>query len=170
MLGSRDALPPLPLLGGLMRRRSAGRPGGQRSGSTRERLGSSDLALWRARASREITGFAVCRLLLQRGARIHRARSYSHHVRWPERRRGRPDFGGFGWHTVWLLLPYRHATEPRKHPLEHTFVSYRGISCSAGHPCALAAASAFKTAQTVLAKKKARRPWIPPAASSARDR
>ena len=49
-----------------------------------QRLGSAGLALWRARrgarASREITGFAVCRLLLQRGARIHRARSYSHYV------------------------------------------------------------------------------------------
>ena len=81
-----------------MRRRSAGRPGGQRSGSTRERLGSSDLALWRARAraSREITGFAVCRLLLQRGARIHRARSYSHYV---ETFVAAACFVGFGWHT-----------------------------------------------------------------------
>ena len=40
-----------------MRRRSAGRPGGQRSGSTRERLGSSDLALWRARAHLGDHGF-----------------------------------------------------------------------------------------------------------------
>jgi hypothetical protein len=45
-----------------MRRRSAGRPGGQRSGSTRERLGSSDWAMWRARISREkrVLQFAVC--------------------------------------------------------------------------------------------------------------
>ena len=166
-------LPVLVWLWRLMRRRSAGARAGNAL-AARGQLAGSAWAAQRfgsgARASREITGFAVCRLLLQRGARSHTASSSTHHVRWPERRRGRPDFGGFGWHTVWLLLPYRHATEPRKHPLEHTFVSYRGISCSAGHPCALAAASAFKTAQTVLAKKKARRPWIPPAASSARDR
>ena len=42
------------------------------------------------------TGFAVCRLLLQRGARIHRARSYSHYV---ETFVAAACFVGFGWHT-----------------------------------------------------------------------
>ena len=83
----------------------------------RGQLAGSDLARG-ARASRE-TGFAVCRLLLQRGARSALGSS-THHVRWPERRRGAPRFWCFGWHTVWLLPPYWHATEPRKHPPTHS--------------------------------------------------
>ncbi len=83
-----------------MRRRSGGAPGRatlwQHAGSSRERLGSA--AIWLARAHLERkTGFAVCRLLLQRGARIHRARSYSHYV---ETFVAAACFVGFGWHTA----------------------------------------------------------------------
>ena len=83
-----------------MRRRSAGRPGGQRSGSTRERLGSSDLALWRARAHLErsrVLQFAVysCNAAHEVTQLAHpRTTSAGQSVV-----AARPDFGGFGCGT-----------------------------------------------------------------------
>ena len=94
----------------------------RRSGATRGQRFSA--AIWlvaRAHAFPERkrkTGFAVCRLPPRRGAKSS--------VRYPRTTSAgqsvvaaRPDFGVLAG-TLWLLPPYWHATEPRKHPPTHS--------------------------------------------------
>ena len=101
-----------------MRRRSAGARAGNALAARGQRAGSawaargSDLALWRARI-RRLHGFCESGIHLPSNG-FPTASSSSHYVAGRSVVAARPDFGGFGWHT--LLLPYWHATAPRLHP------------------------------------------------------
>ena len=101
-----------------MRRRSAGRPGGQRSGSTRERLGSSDLALWRARAHLErsrVLQFAVY------SCNAAHASTELDRTRTTSKRSSRPP-ALLGLAGTLAAIPC--APEPREHPPTHWWDSF----------------------------------------------
>ena len=130
--------------------------------------GSSRAAIWRARISRH--GF--CSLPFAPATRRTRRvvhSSSTHHVR--GQNVAAPPRFWWVWLAHTLLLPYWHATEPRWDTRQLTRAHICKLSrhkLQRGIPSP-SAASAFKTAQTVLAKKR-RADGDPPAASSARDR
>ena len=154
-----------------MRRRSAGRPGGQRSGSTRELLGSAWAIwlCWRARAHLErsrVLQFAV--YLLQRGAHVHAARSFRTTCAGQSVVAAAPILVGLAGTLCCPTGTLLSRASTRQRIRAHICKLSRHPS-SAAHPCASAAVQRFQNSPNCISKKTGA-PTMDPAGGLKRQR